>query len=91
MTEQTDPTGQPRVRAVTAVELRNVIVRGCVDCGAPRQIDTPCGHCGLTDPPLVHDLGVMSARYKNPFRQAWWRFVRAPAAARRARRANQSA
>lgn len=91
MTEPATPPGPTRARAVTAAEIRNVIVRACTDCGAPRQVNTPCGHCGLTAPPVVHDLGVVSARYSNPFRQAWWRFVRSPAAARRARRANQSA
>lgn len=78
-----------RARTVTRVEVANMIVRGCVDCGHARQLDAPCGGCGLADPPVVHDLGVQSATYRNPARRLWWHLIRKPAAIRRARAANQ--
>lgn len=73
-------------RAVTSVTVSHVIVRACAACGHPRQAGTPCAGCGNPDPPVVHELGQQAARYRNPFRQAWWRYAGAPAAARRARR-----
>ena len=36
------------------------------------------------------DLGVITASYRNPLRQWWWRLVRQPAARRRIRRANRN-
>lgn len=74
-------------RAVTSVTVTHTIVRACTTCGHPRQAAAPCAGCGNPDPPVVHDLGVQAARYRNPLRQAWWRYIGAPAAARRARTA----
>lgn len=82
---------QPRGRAVTRAEISHVIVRACTECGHPRQLGADCAGCGNTATPLTHDLGVQSATYRNPLRRAWWRLVRQPAAARRARAANQHA
>lgn len=38
----------------------------------------------------VVDLGVISATYRNPLKQAVWTYVRKPLASRRIRRANRS-
>ncbi|MEU5596678.1 hypothetical protein [Streptomyces sp. NPDC020298] len=39
----------------------------------------------------MHDHGVVDAHYRNPFRQAWWLYVRRPLANRRIRRSNRTA
>jgi hypothetical protein len=75
-------------RAVTSVKVSNVIVRGCVQCGHPRQIGAPCAGCGLEDPPVVIDLGVQSYTHKNPLKRAAWNLVGSRLADRRVRRAN---
>lgn len=81
----------PAAHSVSSAEIRQVIVRACTECGAPRQLDTACAKCGNSSAPETSDLGVISAVYKNPFRQAWWHLVRRPLAHRRIQRANRRA
>lgn len=38
----------------------------------------------------IHDHGIVAAHYKNPIRQAWWRYVGQPLANRRIRRSNRT-
>jgi hypothetical protein len=47
--------------------------------------------CGNPLAPTVEDLGVVTAQYRNPLRQAWWQLVGKPLADRRVRRANRRA
>lgn len=78
---------QPR-----AAELADVrIVRACSRCAHQRQEGAPCAGCGNPEPPVVHELGVQSAAYRNPLRQAWWDLAGSRMAARRARKANAAA
>lgn len=78
---------QPR-----GAELADVrIVRACTRCGHQRAEGEPCAGCGNPEPPLVHRLGVQSAVYRNPLRQAWWNLTGSRLAARRARKANAEA
>lgn len=74
--------------AVSSAEVRHVIIRACTTCGAARQLDTPCAGCDNSAPPVVHDLGIVTAVYRDPVRRAVWRLVRKPLADRRIRRAN---
>jgi hypothetical protein len=37
----------------------------------------------------IHDHGIVSAHYRNPLKQAWWRLVGRPLANRRIRRSNR--
>jgi hypothetical protein len=74
---------------ISAVSVAHVIIRACTACGAPRQLDTPCAGCGNTAPPVVHDLGVVAAHYRNPLRRAWWLLARQPLSRLRIRRANR--
>jgi hypothetical protein len=85
--EPADPAAST-TDAVSSAEVRHVIVRACATCGAARQLDAACAGCGNESPPLVHDLGVVTAVYRNPVRRAVWRLVRKPLADRRIRRAN---
>lgn len=73
-----------------AAEFRPVIVRACA-CGSGRVIGQPCAGCGNEAPPVTVDLGVQSASYRNPLRQAWWNTAGTLLARRRARRANAAA
>jgi len=67
-----------------------VVIRAC-GCGYKRELGSPCGFCGNTDPPVVHDLGIVSATYKNRAKRLWWNAVGQHRASRRIRRANRSA
>lgn len=77
--------------AVSSAEVRHVIIRACTTCGARRQPDEPCTGCGNENPPVVDDLGIVTAVYRDPVRRAVWRLVRKPLADRRIRRANARA
>lgn len=68
-----------------------IIVRACTVCGGKRELDKPCATCGNRKRPVTHDLGIQSAHYDNPVRQAWWLTVGQHVAAARARRANEEA
>jgi hypothetical protein len=74
-------------RSVTRATVSHVIVRACVQCGGKREIGEPCALCGLTDPPVTHDLGVQSYTHRNPLKRAWWNLIGQPLAERRAREA----
>lgn len=78
-----------KAQAPSSATLRPVIVRACVKCGGKRQLDTPCADCGNPDAPVVHDLGIQAAYYKNPLKQLWWETVGQRLAARRAAKANK--
>jgi len=84
-------TGSFQGRTATQVEVSHVIVRGCARCQHPRTIGQCCAGCGNPDPPVVHDLGVQAATYRNPIRRAWWALAGQHAAARRARQASRTA
>jgi hypothetical protein len=73
-----------------AAEFRPVITRAC-SCGHGRVQGEPCAGCGNAEPPVTVDLGIQSASYRNPFRQAWWDTVGTRLAARRVRKANAAA
>lgn len=75
-----------RARAVTSATISHLIIRACRSCGHPRQLDTPCQGCGLTDPPQTYDLGVQAATYRNPILRAAWTLFGSRAATRRATR-----
>lgn len=72
-------------RTVTKATVTHVIVRACVNCQHPRETGKPCAGCGLTDPPVTHDLGVQSYAHRNPFKRLGWWAVGQRLAARRAR------
>jgi len=76
--------------AIASAEVSHIIVRGCA-CGSPRTPGVPCANCGNTAPPEIVNLGVVTANYRNPFRQALWVCVRKPLAELRIRRANRRA
>jgi hypothetical protein len=78
-------------RAVVSAEVSHVIVRGCTRCQHPRTIGESCAGCGNPEPPLVCDLGVTSAEYRNPLRRFWWRAAGRHLANRRIARANAQA
>lgn len=80
---------EAKTEAATNATLQAVIVRACVECGGKRQMDTPCADCGNAKPPVVHDLGVQSAAFADPFKQLWWDAVGSRLAERRARKANE--
>ena len=89
--DQAAPSSDPAAStadAVASAEVRHVIVRACTECGATRQLDTACASCGNSVPPVVDDLGIVTAIYRNPVRRAVWRLVRKPLADYRIRRAN---
>lgn len=88
MAEEQADVGVSTTDAVSSAEVRHVIVRACTECGAARQLDTACAGCGNDVPPVVHDLGIVTAVYRNPVRRAVWRLVRKPLADHRIRRAN---
>jgi hypothetical protein len=81
------PAPESRTRVVTSAEVRNVIVRACAVCGHGRVAGEPCAGCGNEAPPVVHDLGVQSAFYRNPVRRLGWLLIGQRLAARRARAA----
>jgi hypothetical protein len=76
-------------KAVTSATVSAVIIRACDRCGEKRDLNTPCASCGNPDAPLVHDLGVQSASYKNPLRELGWLVAGQHLAARRAEKANR--
>jgi len=76
---------------VASAEIRHIIVRACTECGAARQAGVACDGCGNALAPETTDLGVVSATYRNPIRNAWWHLVRRPLAQRRIQRANRRA
>jgi hypothetical protein len=76
-----------RARPVVSAEVSHVIVRACTRCQHPRVIGTPCAGCGNPEPPVVHDLGVQAATYRNPLKRLWWHVARQPLATRRAHQA----
>lgn len=80
-----------RAQAPTKATVSAVIVRACVQCGGKREIGEPCELCGLTDPPVTHDLGVQSAYFRSPLKRLAWWAVGQRRAARRAHAANASA
>lgn len=63
-------------------EVTAVIIRACAVCGSPRDLERPCAGCGNPEAPVVTDLGLVSASYRNPLRR-WWRHVMGEPAARR--------
>lgn len=81
------PSAVSTAKTVSASEVSHVIIRACTNCQSQRTIGKPCGTCGNPTPPEVTKLGVVSAGYRNPVKNAWWRCVRAPLANRRIRRA----
>lgn len=91
MPEPTPEPGPTATQAVASAEVRHVIIRACIACGGKREADAPCEQCGNRTPPEVHDLGVVSAVYRNPVRRAVWWLFRKPLAERRIRRANRRA
>ena len=76
-------------RSVTRATVSHVIVRACAVCGGKREAGKPCALCGLTDPPVVHDLGVQSYTHRNPLRRLGWWAVGQHLAAKRARTASR--
>lgn len=80
-----------KTEGVVSATTSAVIVRACVVCGGKRELDKPCTTCGNKERPVTHDLGIQSAYYKDPVRQAWWFAVGQHLAANRARRANEEA
>lgn len=76
---------------VSAMTVKQVIVRACIRCQGPREIGEPCARCGLPDAPVVHDVGAVAAWYRNPFKRAWWNAAGQHLAAARTRRANRYA
>lgn len=67
------------------------IVRACRECAGPRQIDTDCAACGLSEPPEVIDLGIIAAQRSDPLKSAWWNTVGTRLADHRIRKANKEA
>jgi hypothetical protein len=67
-----------------------VVIRAC-PCGYKREIGKPCGFCGNDNPPVTHDLGVVSATYKSRRRRLWWLAVGQHLANARIRHANKTA
>lgn len=78
-----------RAQSELAATVSAVIVRACVRCGGKREAGAPCAGCGNPEPPVVHDLGVQSAFFTNPVKQAAWVAIGQHRAARRAARANR--
>ena len=70
-------------------EVTAVIIRACALCGSPRSLEAPCAGCGNPDAPVVTDLGMVSASYRNPLRRLWRHVVGEPAARRRIEQANR--
>ena len=70
-------------------EVTAVIIRACALCGCSRELGAPCATCGNTAPPVVTDLGVVSASYQNPLRRAWRHLIGGPLARRRINNANR--
>lgn len=66
------------------------IIRACRECNGPRQIDTDCASCGLTEPPEVIDLGIIAAQRGDPLKSAWWNAVGTRLADRRIHKANKA-
>jgi hypothetical protein len=74
---------------VRSAEVSAVVIRACARCGGAREIGTRCAKCGNADAPEVTDLGVISATYRSPRRQAWRHIVTDPLARRRIRKASR--
>jgi hypothetical protein len=70
-------------------EVTAVIIRACALCGSPREVERACAGCGNPDPPVVTDLGIVSASYRNPLRRLWRHLVGEPLARRRIQDANR--
>jgi hypothetical protein len=71
------------------VTLSAIIIRACALCGEKREQGKNCASCGNTDPPQVHDLGVIAARHDDPVKALHWKLFGQHAAARRVRLANK--
>lgn len=69
--------------------LHAVVVRACVLCGNPREQDKDCASCGNTEPAVIHDLGVIAAKYANPVKNILWQLFGRHVAAHRVRQANK--
>lgn len=76
-------------KSIQSAEVSAVVVRAC-GCGHQREVGKPCGGCGNPEPPVVHDLGIISATYKNRRRRWWWLAVGQYLANARIRRANKT-
>lgn len=72
-------------------EVSAVIIRACTRCQGPREQGKPCAGCGNPDPPVVTDLGVISATYRNPLRRLWRHVTGDPLSRRRIANANRHA
>lgn len=78
-------------KGVTTATLSAVIVRACDNCGEKREMNSPCAGCGNPEPAREHDLGVVSAYYKNPLKRLAWNLFGQHMAAARAQEANGEA
>lgn len=89
LTPDGETSGHPDTQTVSYAEVSYVIVRACVICHGTRTVDEPCATCGNEDPPLVDDLGVVSATYKSRTKWLMRHIIGEPLARRRIKRANQ--
>lgn len=80
-----------RAEAESDATVSMIVIRACIICGGKRELEKPCATCGNTKRPITHDLGIQSAHYKNPVKQAWWDAIGQHLAANRVRRANEEA
>lgn len=72
------------------MDVSAVIIRACVSCNGKREIGVPCASCGLADPPVTVDLGVIAAYKADPVENFWWNVVGSRSADRRIRKANKT-
>lgn len=68
--------------------VSHVITRACTTCGGPRTQGEPCAQCGNLAPPIVHDLGVVAAAYRDPAARDLWSRVGRVAAELKIKQAN---
>ena len=66
-----------------------VIIRACAKCGGKREQDKPCATCGNEKSPVVHELGVQAAWYRDPIKNLRWLLSGQHKAAQRAELANR--
>ena len=77
-------------RTVSSATVSATVIRAC-PCGSCRQPGSPCAAYGNTAKAKTHDLGIVSATYRNPVKQAWWLLLGRHFANFRIRKANRSA
>jgi hypothetical protein len=75
----------------TSIEVSQIVIRACTVCGGPRTQEAPCESCGNLNPPITHDLGVVTGVYRDSVLRDLWSRVRKPAVERRISSANAQA